>query len=94
MSVHRVVDLGHDLPDADIAIASGSCFYCGEEIQDFVVFWQGFSISFSQLALHPKCAKSLALHLGKDGIIGDHLERDPNDLYWKRAAGFGRNKNG
>lgn len=72
----------HDIRSADaftrdtVGPAAGVCFYCGAEIQDLAVIWQGHAVSHDALiALHPACAQRLALHMAKDGIIADHIAR-------------------
>lgn len=76
MSVHDLSRTEDDFVREEIGPAAGCCFVCGEEVQKIVVVWHGHRISGDpSIALHPACAKSLALHLAKDGVIADHIER-------------------
>ena len=90
MSVHRVGEPDGFTMDI-VGPACGCCFYCGEEIQEIAVLWHGHSVSSDPvIALHPACAKNLALHLAKDGVIGDHIARGdtgPMGIHASQARG-------
>ena len=49
------------------------CFYCRGAIFEPHVVWDGSN--GHTIYLHPKCAKELALHLGKDAILVEMKSR-------------------
>jgi hypothetical protein len=81
LSVHWAKELPNETGDPDAAAACAGCFYCGEPVPAVVVFWRGTVA----IALHPECAKKLALHLAKDGVIASHIQRG-NGPPWGIAA--------
>jgi hypothetical protein len=92
MSVHLVTTTG-DFARDHIGPACGACFVCGKEVQHIAVVWQGSAISHAGvIAMHPQCAQGLGLHLVKDGLLGEHIERGNGALIgvdralWPKAA--------
>lgn len=65
MSVH---DLRQDVPIVDW-LGEAKCFFCGEHLDGVAVLWKGSARTDADralIALHPSCAKDLAIELAGD----------------------------